>query len=94
MLVVQALAAVASTPAQSVSTGFGTVGYRSIGHGRTLILITGYGGTTESWDRRFVDALARSSSRERGSGSTRTPATPFLFQEQAAFLPLLESFLG
>jgi alpha/beta hydrolase fold len=50
---------IASTPVQTVHTSFGTVGYRSIGSGPPLVLITGYSGTMETWDRRFVDALAR-----------------------------------
>ena len=50
---------VASVPVQTVHTTLGTVAYRSLGSGPPLVLITGYGGTMESWDRRFVDALAR-----------------------------------
>jgi pimeloyl-ACP methyl ester carboxylesterase len=49
---------IASTPVQTVRTGLGTVGYRAMGHGPPLLLITGYSGTMEGWDPRFVDALA------------------------------------
>ncbi len=37
----------------------GSVGYRVFGSGPPLVLITGYSGTMESWDPRFVDALAQ-----------------------------------
>jgi pimeloyl-ACP methyl ester carboxylesterase len=49
---------VTSTPVQTADTRLGPVGYRSIGTGPPLVLITGFGGTMEGWDRRFVDALA------------------------------------
>jgi pimeloyl-ACP methyl ester carboxylesterase len=44
---------------QTAHTKLGTVGYRSYGSGPPLVLIMGYGGTMESWDPRFVDALAK-----------------------------------
>lgn len=44
---------------QTVETAKGMVAYRSIGSGPPLVLITGYGGTMEGWDRRLIDALAR-----------------------------------
>jgi pimeloyl-ACP methyl ester carboxylesterase len=43
---------------QIAHTNLGTVAYRAAGSGPPLVLITGYGGTMEGWDRRFVDALA------------------------------------
>jgi pimeloyl-ACP methyl ester carboxylesterase len=43
---------------QIAHTKLGTVAYRAAGSGPPLVLITGYGGTMEGWDRRFVDALA------------------------------------
>jgi pimeloyl-ACP methyl ester carboxylesterase len=48
----------ASAPVQTAHTKLGTVAYRAAGSGPPLVLITGYGGTMEDWDRRFVDALA------------------------------------
>lgn len=48
-----------SIPVVVSHTSVGGVGYREFGNGPPLILITGYGGTMESWDPRFVDALAR-----------------------------------
>ena len=49
---------IASEPVRTVQTRLGAVSYRTIGRGSPLLLITGYGGTMESWDRRLVDALA------------------------------------
>jgi len=52
-------ASVVSALVQLAHTKLGTVGYRTVGHGPPLVLIMGYGGTMETWDPRFVDALAR-----------------------------------
>jgi pimeloyl-ACP methyl ester carboxylesterase len=50
---------ITSTPVQTANTRLGRVSYRTIGSGPPLVMITGYHGTMEVWDRRFVDALAR-----------------------------------
>jgi len=50
---------ITSAPVQTASTRLGTVAYRTIGNGPPLLLITGYSGTMESWDPRFVDTLAQ-----------------------------------
>ncbi len=50
---------IASAPVQSARTRLRTVAYRVIGSGPPVLLITGYGGTMESWDPRLVDALAQ-----------------------------------
>jgi pimeloyl-ACP methyl ester carboxylesterase len=50
---------IASAPVRTAHTKLGTVAYRIIGSGPPLVLITGYSGTMEVWDRRFVDALAQ-----------------------------------
>ena len=50
---------ITSAPVQTAQTHLGEVAYRTIGSGSPLLLITGYSGTMESWDRRFVDALAQ-----------------------------------
>jgi pimeloyl-ACP methyl ester carboxylesterase len=49
---------VASAPIRVAQTRLGAVGYRVIGSGPPLVLIMGYSGTMETWDRRFVDTLA------------------------------------
>jgi pimeloyl-ACP methyl ester carboxylesterase len=50
---------IASVPVRTAHTRLGTVGYRAIGTGPPLLLITGYGGTIDSWAPQFVDALAQ-----------------------------------
>lgn len=50
---------IASVPVRTVATKLGTVAYRITGNGPPLVLIMGYGGSMETWDRRFVDALAK-----------------------------------
>ncbi len=50
---------IASAPVRTANTRLGTVGYRAIGTGPPLLLITGYGGTIDSWAPQFVDALAQ-----------------------------------
>jgi pimeloyl-ACP methyl ester carboxylesterase len=50
---------IASAPVRTAHTRLGTVGYRAIGTGPPLLLITGYGGTIDSWAPQFVDALAQ-----------------------------------
>ncbi|MGH2871664.1 MAG: alpha/beta fold hydrolase [Solirubrobacteraceae bacterium] len=50
---------IASATVQIARTSLGAVGYRAIGTGPPLLLITGYSGTMEGWDPRFVNALAQ-----------------------------------
>jgi pimeloyl-ACP methyl ester carboxylesterase len=50
--------AVVSAPVRVAHTRLGTVGYRIVGSGPPLVLITGYTATMEDWDPRFVGALA------------------------------------
>ena len=50
---------IASAPVRTAHTRLGTVGYRAIGTGPPLLLITGYGGTIDSWTPQFIDALAQ-----------------------------------
>ena len=49
---------IVSAPVQTVDTELGAVSYRTIGSGPPLVLITGFSGTMEGWDRRLVDTLA------------------------------------
>ena len=49
---------VASEPTHVAQTKLGAVAYRVVGSGPPLVLIMGYGGAMETWDRRFVDTLA------------------------------------
>ncbi len=50
--------AVVSAPVRIAHTRLGAVGYREVGTGPPLILITGYTATMDDWDPRFVGALA------------------------------------
>jgi pimeloyl-ACP methyl ester carboxylesterase len=50
---------VASAPVRTAHTRLGAVGYRAIGNGPPLVLITGYGATIDSWPPQFIAALAR-----------------------------------
>jgi pimeloyl-ACP methyl ester carboxylesterase len=50
---------VVSSPVRIAHTSLGTVDYRIFGSGPPLVMIMGYAATMDSWDPRFVDALAR-----------------------------------
>ncbi len=50
---------VVTSPVRVAHTSLGTVGYRIVGSGPPLVMITSYNATMEDWDPRFVDALAR-----------------------------------
>jgi pimeloyl-ACP methyl ester carboxylesterase len=63
-LALSATSAVAASPSLTAKTRFVKAGhvrlaYRSIGHGRPLVMIMGWGGTMDAWDPAFVDALAK-----------------------------------
>ena len=50
---------VAAAPVRTVQTKLGRVGYRMLGSGPALVLITGYAGTMESWEPAFVNDLSK-----------------------------------
>jgi alpha/beta hydrolase fold len=50
---------IVSAPVRTAHTKLGAVAYRVIGNGPPLVLITGYSGTMQNWDRRLVDALTQ-----------------------------------
>src|SRR3954452_6343579 len=52
-----------TAPTKVVKIGKQTVGYRSFGSGRPLVMIMGVGGTMGSWDPTFLDALAAGGGR-------------------------------
>jgi pimeloyl-ACP methyl ester carboxylesterase len=56
-------AGAADAPTQTVKVGAQTVGYRSIGTGRPIVMIMGLSGTMDAWDPTFVDALAATGHR-------------------------------
>jgi pimeloyl-ACP methyl ester carboxylesterase len=49
---------VVSAPVRVARTAAGSVGYREVGRGSPLLLITGLGASTDDWAPSFVDALA------------------------------------
>lgn len=49
---------VRTAPTRIVRTAAGTVGYREVGAGSPLLLITGFGASMDNWPPSFVDSLA------------------------------------
>jgi pimeloyl-ACP methyl ester carboxylesterase len=47
-----------AAPMRSVRVPWGRIGYRSIGHGRPLVLVVGSSASIDIWAPRFLDALA------------------------------------
>jgi len=54
-----AIVSIASVPVKVAHTTMGKVGYREVGSGPPVLMIMGFAGTMETWDPRFVDALAQ-----------------------------------
>ncbi len=91
-------ASVASAPVSTAHTKLGTVAYRALGSGPPLVLITGYGGTMESWDRLFVDTLAQRYHvvifDNAGVGHTQALPAPLTIAAMASQTSALISALG
>lgn len=49
---------IVAAPTQVAHTSDGDVGYRTVGSGSPVLLITGFSGTMDDWAPSFVDALA------------------------------------
>jgi pimeloyl-ACP methyl ester carboxylesterase len=85
-------------PVRTIETTKGIVAYRSIGSGPVLMLIMGYGGTMEVWDRRLVDALAQHFRvlvfDNGGIGSTAALPAPLTIDAMADQTSALISALG
>src|SRR3954468_8584814 len=56
-------AGAADAPTKTVRAGETTIGYRSIGTGRPIVMIMGLSGTMDAWAPNFVDALAATGHR-------------------------------
>jgi pimeloyl-ACP methyl ester carboxylesterase len=66
-------------PTKTVKVGEQTVGYRTVGTGRPIVLIMGLSGSMDAWDPTFVDALAATGHRVilfDNDGIGRTTALP------------------
>jgi pimeloyl-ACP methyl ester carboxylesterase len=89
---------IASAPVQTADTELGTVAYRAVGSGPPLLLITGYAGTMEDWDRRFVDTLAQHYHvvifDNAGVGRTRALPGPLTIDAMASQTSALITALG
>ena len=89
---------ITSAPVRVAHTKLGTVAYRTIGSGPPLVLITGFSGTMNNWDPRFVDALARHyrvvTFDNAGVGPTAALPAPLSIDAMASQTSALISALG
>jgi pimeloyl-ACP methyl ester carboxylesterase len=79
---------ITAAPTQIAHTALGSVGYREVGHGPALLMITGFSASMDDWAPYFVDTLA---ARFRvvvldnaGVGQTADLAVPLSIPEMAA----------
>jgi pimeloyl-ACP methyl ester carboxylesterase len=90
--------AAVSAPVRIAHTRLGTVGYRIVGTGPPLILIMGYTATMDSWDPRFVGALAEHYRvvifDNAGVGRTQTLPAPLTIDAMANQTSALIGALG
>jgi pimeloyl-ACP methyl ester carboxylesterase len=49
---------IAAAPTRIADTALGAVAYRELGHGPTLLMVTGFGAGMDDWAPSFIDALA------------------------------------
>jgi len=82
-----------ATPVQTVAVGDAVLGYRIVGQGSPLLLLTGYGCTMDTWDPALIAALAASHRLilmdNRGMGASTASEAPFslrLFAKDASGL--------
>ncbi len=89
---------VVSAPMLVAHTSMGSVGYRTFGSNPPLIVIMGYGGTLETWDPRFVDALAQHHRvvmfDNAGIGKTQALAAPLTIDAMAGQTSAVITALG
>lgn len=89
---------ITSVPPRTVRTTMGTVAYRAIGTGPTLIMIMGYSGTMTTWDRRLIDTLAQHHHvvifDNAGIGHTQALPTPLSIDSMANQTSALIDALG
>jgi pimeloyl-ACP methyl ester carboxylesterase len=89
---------IAAAPIRIAHTALGAVGYREIGHGPALVLITGFGASMDDWAPYFVDALAKHFRvvvfDNAGIGQTAAVAAPLSVPKMAAQTSALIRALG
>jgi pimeloyl-ACP methyl ester carboxylesterase len=89
---------ITAAPTQVAHTALGAVGYREVGHGPTLVMITGFSAGMDDWAPYFVDALATHFRvivfDNAGVGETAAQAAPLSVPEMAAQTSALISALG
>jgi pimeloyl-ACP methyl ester carboxylesterase len=89
---------IASVPVRTAATKLGSVAYRVTGNGPPLVLIMGYGGTMEGWDRQFVESLAEHFRvvifDNAGIGGTSALSAPLSIDAMANQTSALISALG
>jgi pimeloyl-ACP methyl ester carboxylesterase len=90
--------AIVSAPVRVAHTKLGAVGYRIVGTGPPLVLITGYTATINDWDPRFVGALAQHYRvvmfDNAGVGRTQALPTPLTIDAMANQTSALIDALG
>ena len=93
-----ASADILAAPIQVASTAAGSVGYREVGSGTPLVLITGLSATMDDWAPPFVDALAAHHRvvvfDNAGIGSTAALGSPLTITKMADQTSALITTLG
>lgn len=79
---------IAGAPTRVAHTALGAVGYREVGHGQPLLMITGFGATMDDWAPYLIDVLAEHYQvvvfDNAGVGQTTALAAPLTVPEMAA----------
>jgi pimeloyl-ACP methyl ester carboxylesterase len=93
-----AAASITAAPTRIARTALGAVGYREIGHGPALLMITGFGASMDDWAPYLVDALAQHFRvvvfDNAGVGQTAALPAPLSVPEMAGQTSALIDALG
>jgi pimeloyl-ACP methyl ester carboxylesterase len=89
---------ITAAPTKIAHTALGAVGYREVGHGSTLLMITGFGAGIDDWAPYLIAALAKHFRvvvfDNAGVGQTAALAAPLTVPEMAAQTSALIRTLG
>lgn len=89
---------ITAVPTRVAHTTLGAVGYREVGHGPALLMITGFSAGMDDWAPSFVDALAAHFRvvlfDNAGVGRTASLPAPLTVPEMAAQTSALITALG